>query len=144
MNCFIEKLPKKITEDELYELVLFGSDFLKIEPAEIHLIFGGLESGIDGMADYEEGICYIHIRSNIPKKELAPTIFHEMVHLKQMLDGRFTSDDNDWFWKGKKVENIYDLKSPWEREARKLEKLMIERLTHEHIMSKINSKEKEI
>jgi hypothetical protein len=78
-----------------------------------------MEDGVLGKAN-NNGSITLNNKIKDPK-QIDDVIDHEMVHIKQMKDGRLDYDDDNVYWEGKKysrasmkegAENL-----PWEQEA---------------------------
>lgn len=71
------------------------------------------------------------INSKQSKKEIISTLFHEFVHIKQMLRNEFAMiNESNYKWKGRNVQpSRYKLYSnlPWEKEAYMMEKLLYQK-----------------
>ena len=63
----------------------------------------------------------ITLRPNV--EDLRIALAHELIHVKQYLDGRLVETDLGMFWEGKFIDNTKVIYSelPWEKEAHKLE-----------------------
>lgn len=129
MMYFVEDLPaRKITLERLDRVIEFAWEFLKIRDdvvIEIEFV-RDMDSHQFGDADVEDGVGQITINRNIAKSELVPTIFHEMVHIKQILsndlvigEGKRPSE-----WRGMQYSDNYE-NLPWEQEAFRLEQHMM-------------------
>lgn len=69
----------------------------------------------DGIGDEEEGVAVIEINSKKPIDEIIKTIFHEIVHVQQVLHGFFCDEEKTWYgdYFG---DHTYDDR-PWEIDA---------------------------
>ena len=78
-----------------------------------------MEDGVLGKAN-NNGSITLNNKIKDPK-QIDDVIDHEMVHIKQMKDGRLDYDDDNVYWEGKKYsrasmkEGAKNL--PWEQEA---------------------------
>jgi hypothetical protein len=78
-----------------------------------------MEDGVLGKAN-NNGSITLNNKIKDPK-QIDDVINHEMVHIKQMKDGRLDYDDDNVYWEGKKYsrasmkEGAKNL--PWEKEA---------------------------
>jgi hypothetical protein len=97
--------------------------------------FEGCERGFYGFAEYQD--CNIRprefivrINKTIPEQLILETLAHEMVHVKQEAKGekqeRFRGGHR-LLWKGKDHTKTSYNRQPWEREAYRLEKKLVER-----------------
>ena len=77
-----------------------------------------LEEGVMGQANKNGSIL---INKNLNSKEQKEVIKHENVHLLQMKRGDLDYDDDNVYWKGKKIPRSTmdegDKNLPWESEA---------------------------
>lgn len=82
-----------------------------------------MEQGTFGYfsVDEDEGELYIHAHEKLNKENLTRTIFHEMVHLKQLITGRW--DPERLTWEGQVYDCAYS-ERPWEIEAFEQEDLL--------------------
>ena len=120
--------PKKVDYELLDSLLSFGSDYLELEE-DIYLILEfhkKMEPHIHGycLYDYDE-IC-IEVNSRLTTEEMIVAIFHELIHVKQYESGDLMYDGKTSFWKGSLVEGDYKF-LPWEEEAYRIEKEMMEK-----------------
>lgn len=93
-------------------------------------------------ADGNNGLCAktgkreitIALYSRLSPVKLLYTLAHEMVHVKQMCRGHYKQSPMKYgqgvhhYWLGKRVNAKY-IDRPWEREAFKLESILVEELT---------------
>ncbi len=113
--------PKTISNKLMDKVVVFACDFLDLD-VDLEIEFEGVENG--GYVDFEEGEdIVVGINPKQTKNELIRTIFHEMVHVKQYVQGDLSHTDSDNLWKGKVVDVPY-MDRPWEKEAYEQEEAM--------------------
>jgi hypothetical protein len=68
---------------------------------------------------------YIDLHKDLSTVDLLQTLFHEMVHVKQYAKGELIYKTDYNIWKGRKYKDLEnEWNRPWEREARKYEKLI--------------------
>lgn len=126
----VENMTEAITYDLLDKVIVFSYEYLGI------LYDTNLEIEFDddmpdcqsGSCDIEDGVAEIYLNPNMEREELITTIFHEMVHIRQMLNGDLVGGEGfePSAWRGVKYNMQYkDL--PWEKEAFELEKIMMEK-----------------
>lgn len=77
-------------------------------------------SGGAGLTSVRDDLIIVIIDSSLKQDALIRTLAHEMVHVKQLADGRLVFPN---IWLGKKVKAAY-LKCPWEIEALSKQELM--------------------
>ena len=82
------------------------------------------EEGVMGQANKNGSII---VDKNLSPLEQEDVVRHEKVHLDQMKRGDLDYDNNNVYWKGKKIPRSTmdegDKNLPWEREAYKANKL---------------------
>ena len=125
MIYYTKKSTKKISVEELDEVIVYASKYLDINNEILLKI--SFTSSIDPVFGYYEGIdddeYQITINSKISYEDIVETLFHELVHLSQHIRGDFDQDMR--MWKGKKYDSSYfDL--PWEKEAFYHQEIMME------------------
>jgi hypothetical protein len=123
----VEKCPERIPLDLLDRAVLFATRFLDIECKNLVIEFKRLKKHQRGFCDYDDEEVTITISSGLSCNESMTTLFHEMVHVKQHMDGRLK---NGYIWLGKTYDCSYD-ELPWEQEAYQLENEMIKDFKNE-------------
>ena len=83
-----------------------------------------------GRVVYEKG--EIEIDPRFTLLQLRNTLVHELIHYEQYREKRLEIKNDEWFWKGKKYDNslVYEeyTNLPWEIEARKRSKKIIDKL----------------
>ena len=112
--------PKKLTTELLDSVVAHASDMLMLDDLdELQLVFKGANGDncgyFDGIGDEEEGVASIEINSKKPVNEIIKTIFHELVHVQQVLHEMF--DDVAKTWHGEYFGNLDYNDLPWEKDA---------------------------
>jgi len=113
--------PKIITNKLMDKVVVFACDFLDLD-VDLEIEFRGVENG--GYVEFEEGEdVVVGINPKQTKNELIRTIFHEMVHVKQYVEGDLSHENSDNLWKGEVVDVPYSDR-PWEKEAYEQEEAM--------------------
>lgn len=106
--------PKHIEITLIDNAISFACDYLEIDQ-DFSLRFERLNNGQIGFCDYlDEDEITICIARNVSPTDFLQTLFHEMVHMKQYIEG--TLEDLDY-------EGPY-AESPWEEEAYRLEEQM--------------------
>ena len=82
-----------------------------------------IDEGVMGLANRNGSIV---LNKNLSPLEQKKVIRHEKVHLNQMERGDLDYDDNNVYWKGKKIPRSTmdegNKNLPWEREAYKANK----------------------
>lgn len=112
--------PKKIEPILLDNAVSFAFSYLQID-VDFVLEFETLRRHQYGFCDYDEDEIILTIAKRLSPKDAIRTLFHELVHVKQHIDGRL---EYGYKWRGQVYECDYnDL--PWEVEAYDLEEKMM-------------------
>ena len=119
----VEKKPKRLPYQLLDRAVLFASKFLDLD-VDLIIEFRILKSHQCGFCDYYEDDITITISRYLPVEDIIRTLFHEMVHVKQYVDGRL-EHGRSGIWLGTMCEDKYE-DLPWEIEAYDLEQKMID------------------
>lgn len=127
MMYYTNNKPKQISLKLLDAVIMHAVDCLGLTDVTIEMNFKKLNNGIAACIDYneDEEVVELDIDKSIWKnpQELERTIFHELVHAKQIIDGRL---ELGWpsKWMGITYScDYYNL--PWEKEAYYLENLMM-------------------
>jgi predicted metallopeptidase len=129
MYYYIDNRPKFLSYLLLDEVLSFAQYYLGLEEEYIiRIVFEeDLAAGVLGYCDGEIDEEYvIEIKKQMTQKEMIATIFHELVHVKQMMDGMLGEDGSTWagiHYDRKKIP--YD-SLPWEKHAHMLQNFMIE------------------
>jgi hypothetical protein len=122
-------LPGVLSEEAIDKIMSFGMIWLDIPGhTEVTLIFDEdlVASKTDGWADEveaDEGLVDISIRPDMSYEDLVATIFHELVHVRQIVRGELIQASPS-IWNGKAYKGDY-LELPWEKEAYELEHKMV-------------------
>lgn len=115
--------PKRIDFSFLNSCLAFASDYLKLDDILIHIQFHKMEEYHFGFCDYSEDEIILTVNKNLPLPEIARTLFHELVHVKQYEDGRLIYNSQRWL--DAKKNNLTYTELPWEVEAFELEEKMM-------------------
>lgn len=120
--------PKKITHiiDSVVAYADIHLNLSDLEELQIHFkAANGDNCGyFDGIGDEEDGVASIEINSKKPINEIIKTIFHELVHVSQVLHEKFCDIEKTWF--GETYEGIDYKDLPWEIDAFKQEKILFD------------------
>lgn len=118
--------PSHISYDRLDRAIVHACQYLGLDDIFIEITFESL--GITaGNCDVVDGVAEISLNRSLRGKTLELTIFHEFVHIKQILDGKLIIGEG--LTPSKWCDIIYTCsydKLPWEIEAYRLEKEMME------------------
>jgi len=120
-------LPNWMSVEVVNELCDFALSFFGLENFD-----GDLEVTVTdeidamGYACVVDNQCELEINPNQSFEEFAKTIFHEMTHIDQELDGRLVAAqcNNHARWNGKEYDSTDYWNAPWEQEAYMLEEVM--------------------
>jgi len=119
--------PPDISYERLDRAIVHGCKFLGLD--DIHIVLDFEEMNGAGNCDVEDGEISITLNKKILRygSELELTIFHELVHVKQILEGKLVVGEGltPSTWHDIIYTCSYD-KLPWEIEAYRLEKEMME------------------
>ena len=115
--------PRKIETVLLDRAVSFACDYLQVD-VDLIIEFETLKHHQYGLCDYDEDEVTIIIAKRLSPKDAVRTLFHELVHLKQYVDGRLEAESPQR-WLGAVIEDSYE-NLPWEVEAFDLENKMME------------------
>ena len=116
-----------LSMDFLDEVLDFGQYYLGLDSDFIiKLVFlSDLGKQVWGYCNGLEDEDYvIEISSNINTSDMVETIFHELVHVKQIIDGRLDEDGRTWKGKTYDTTKTPYKELPWEIEAFRLQRLM--------------------
>ena len=90
-----------------------------------------LEGDVTGFHNSDEKYeHHLEINKGMPEEELLSTVFHEMVHVRQMERGELKDKGLIKVWKGEEHLHIYSshedyMDLPWEKEAYDLQEKML-------------------
>lgn len=127
MYYYIDNRPSSLSMDFLDEVLDFGQYYLGLDSDFIiKLVFlSDLGKQVWGYCNGIEDEDYvIEISSNINTSNMVETIFHELVHVKQIIDGRLDEDGRTWKGKTYDTTKTPYKELPWEVEAFRLQRLM--------------------
>ena len=116
----------KFGDDFIDSLIVYASEYLNI-PDDIHIILsfknlGGIAGTCAGQY-LDEGVMEIQVNRGLDSVEFTRTIFHEMVHCKQMIEGDLVQGTPNK-WKGVTFHARSYFEYPWEIQAYEYETLM--------------------
>ena len=106
--------PSDLSYEHVDAMMMHAMKVLSLN-AHIVIVFAELETGVCGYCDYEDGEITVTIGSNLCSEDLSRTLFHELVHGQQFLDGRID-------FRSTGEISYYNL--PWEIEAYTLEETL--------------------
>jgi hypothetical protein len=120
----ITNQPKNLSTCLLDRALCFALDYLDLD-VDLIIEFIPMKDHQTGLCDYDPEEITISIAKKLSAKDSIRTLFHELVHVKQYVDGRLEVGSPQR-WLGTIVDTEYrDL--PWELEAFDLEtKLMVD------------------
>ena len=125
--------PKKIKR--LNAAIMFAMNECDLTDREGYILFQFLDdedmNGSYGFAhgDNLDNEYNVELNADKPSKDIISTIFHEMVHIKQINEGRLIQGIGfkKSRWNGKVWDDTIYEEYPWEIEAYEQEKAMIEK-----------------
>lgn len=124
--------PWHVGQDQLFAIVDFAVDRLQLAKYEqifFDIIFSELGEGECGWCNgIDDEVIELEISSELSVEELAATIFHELCHARQVLEGRLIQGEghNPSTWDGKVYIGYKYDDRPWEIEARQVEQQLME------------------
>jgi hypothetical protein len=129
--------PRKLSKKLLEETLTFAQDYLDLPyNTYVNIEYLSQESelhfGFCMDMDKKELEYSIEINRNTSIEQMTATLFHELVHVKQYIDGRLVSGEgrSPATWFGIPIYEEYD-NQPWEVEAYALEKEMVKEFMFE-------------
>lgn len=125
MIYYVEAKPSVITDKYLDKVVSFSYEYLGLI-YDLIIDFNDDLGGTAGYVDIEDEEITVYINPDQSIPEITRTIFHELVHAKQMLEGRFEEahDKNPPVWEGEHYYGESYSEYPWEIEAYSIEEQM--------------------
>ena len=117
--------PNKISDALMDKVMCFASEFLELNET-IEVDFEDeIQEGHCGYCDYDEDGITVFVNPKMKKSQIIVTLFHELVHAKQFVDGRLIPGEGKKHsrWMGEEC-NLPYMETPWEHEAYELEAVM--------------------
>lgn len=126
MFYHVKKRPENISFEFLDEVFTFAEYFLGFdENLMITIDFKLLDDNVYGYAEPEDFNEYIiEVHSHLTEKDVVKTIFHELIHVRQFIDGKLDEDGMTWLGIKYKSTSMAYNELPWEEEAHRVEGLM--------------------
>lgn len=128
--------PSHVGIEQLHDAVMFAYQYLDIpDGTSTEVIFNNKRDPFVGFAmyDFEEQLAEIYIYNKQSAEEILRTLFHEFVHIKQVIDKRLVvfEDSYDRIWNGEHFLHMSEPNElyndlPWEVEAHSIEQQMID------------------
>lgn len=115
--------PKHIEISMLDRCISFACEYLDLD-VDFEIRFEKLGEFQCGLCDYDEDEIAIVVSKSLSDCDMVRTLFHEMVHLKQYVEGRLEVGSPQR-WLGKVYDWDYE-NMPWEVEAFDLEQKMVD------------------
>ena len=126
----VENIPDTISYQMLDKIIVFACEYLGILfETDMEIEFDSeLEQYQFGICDIEDGVAQLWLNPTLNEKDLITTIFHEMVRIRQMLNGDLIPGEgrSRSTWHGVEYDLNYN-NLPWEKQAFELEKIMMEK-----------------
>lgn len=135
MYC-VEFMPKKLKQTDIFKAIdwvmleLELPDHIDISIEFKHLSNGEHAAVINEDYDSDEDDAWvfnIEVSKHLEKEDVVRSIFHEMIHIKQMSQGRFKCVNGCYYWLGKKVPELNYMDRPWEVEAFEYEEKLLDK-----------------
>lgn len=121
--CMTKKLPieRRLLDDAL----AFASERLKLEDDVCVVLKFSKTCSAAGYAEWDdnEEEFVIELNSRLTDTEIVRTIFHELVHIRQLQEETYDPDTQSW--KGQDCSHLEYEFYPWEIEAFRLEEEMM-------------------
>lgn len=116
MNFEIYDKPESLDYEILDSAMFHALEFLELKPSlPIQVYFENLEPCVHGYCDVEDSQIFLNVSSELSQVETVQTLFHELIHAKQFLEGKIDFDA----WPNTSHSNL-----PWEIEANEIEQLI--------------------
>jgi len=137
MNIYI-KGSTKDRRDIAYSTVVWSLKELgldRIKNLDIEVKLKKLPKNEFGQCEVQDSIreFVIDVKKDLSLKSFVSTILHEMVHVKQFV--RKELSPSGLKWKSKSVpEDTEYLELPWEKEAHKMEEILVKKIWKEDIL----------
>lgn len=136
MIYYTENLPtRKMSHVQLDNILNHACDILKMNEditLEIEFTYE-LDFPLYGDADFEDETATIRINRRAARDDMIVTLFHEMVHINQMVSGSLKVGEGNQpsLWHGQEYPNEYS-QLPWETQAFELEVYMMKTYTEKY------------
>jgi hypothetical protein len=133
-----KKAWQAVDKQQLVKATLFAFEQFEITKSEVSILLKLVDrEHLGSCVQLDKGKFIIHLSAHRTEKGSIKTLFHELTHLKQYLcDGFDMYPKNIASWQGKvlKVEDTFAgyWNSPWEQEARKMEKKLWRKYRKSH------------
>lgn len=130
----LEGTSRNISRKSLDKVLTFAQNYLGIQQTAFLTVrltndFKDYQCGYCDEVDIDEEWVELEINKTLDKETMITTILHEMVHVKQILEGRLVQG-NPSTWNGIEYDCDYD-ELPWEVEAFALEQEMVKEFSNE-------------
>ena len=137
MNYISIKGGNKSKQDKIISMVEFCIEKLmpRMNCLNIDIKLTSIKGDAEGYCLRETDRDFeIEVDSSLTLRKMLETVAHEMVHVKQYakneLRERYQGGHHQ-MWKGRKYINSDYLKQPWEKEAYKMQEILLQRLKNE-------------
>lgn len=126
----VEKMSHKVSYEELDSMLTFAMRYLEFDTdVPLTITFKVDNEHQAGFIDADEDEILMNLNPKLVGEELVRTVFHEMVHAKQMQSGQYDPDFSTWhgviytcdYW------NL-----PWEKDAYQKEEEMFTEYNKRH------------
>lgn len=130
----VEGTTRNISRKHLDKVLYFAQSYLGIKETAFLTVrfskdFNEDQCGYCDEVDIDEEWVELEINKGLDAKTMVETILHEMVHVKQILDGRLVQG-NPSTWNGVEYDGNYN-ELPWEIEAYRIEEQMAREFNNE-------------
>ena len=126
ITYFVTNRSSRIDTHILDRAIIHACEYLGILKLVLEIEYVSDEpKGFFGDADVHDGVAYITLNKRLNLKNTIITLFHEMVHVCQMLRGDLVIGEGgrNTVWRNSDNGSEYR-NTPWEREAYELEQIL--------------------
>lgn len=111
----------KQKRDVVHKAMSYVIQLVKI-PSNVWVEIDFIRSGNHNVIQNTKRLFVIEINTSVSLAEIAYTVFHEMKHVEQLVQGRLQHIEGRNLWMGEDHTNTGYFDCPWEIEAYKFEK----------------------
>ena len=124
----VEKMSHHVSLEELDSILSFAMEYLGFDTdIPLTVLFEVDNKDRAGYAEVDEDEIILAVNPTLRGEEFIRTVFHELVHAKQILSGQFDPDDSSW---GGLIYTCDYWSLPWEIEAYQLEADMFDKYSY--------------
>lgn len=124
----VEKMSHNVSFEQLDSILTFAMGYLDFDTdVPLTISFEVDHDGQSGFIDVDEDEVMLNVNPKLSLTEMTKTIFHELVHAKQIMSGQYDPNDNTW---GGVLYTCDYWNLPWEIEAYELESDMFDKYSY--------------